>query len=161
MNAVEVGLLLDHLATAYNRPVDQDFVGIWHNQLSGVPADVAMDAAENLIGTSEFFPTLAAFHREVAAIHRDRAKDRREALAAPTGCSCLSGWVLGDDDYVSPCRRCHDGSERAECEEKYRGQRARQRRRIVGPEFLSERPADPASAAEWAEAARADLEAAR
>ena len=157
MNMLEVGLLVDRLAVAYGRSVDGDIVDIWTEQLAGVAADVATDAADNLIGTSEFFPTLAAMHKEIAAVLRDRSRERREIASGQVECRCSRGWVLHHDDSVSPCTSCGDGADRAEVTEAYRAHRAKQRKRIKGAEYLSERPADPTSAARWTAEIRASL----
>ena len=155
MTPIEVGVLIDRLGVAYNRPLDPDLVDLWAEKLAGVPADVAVDAAENLIGTSIYFPTLAQMTNEVAAVHRDRAREQRERAAADAPCSCENGWVLAPtDNFVAACTRCPLGIEHADCVERYRAERAKQRRRIKGASMLTEKPTDPVDAQGWISEAR-------
>ena len=94
MNQIEVAGGLDRLGTAYRQQVPPELVEVWCDHLSGVDVDVAIDAAENIIGIETFFPTLAALRNEIAAVHRQR---RRDALNAPPA----------DGGPNRDCQLCH------------------------------------------------------
>lgn len=71
------------IAATYNRPVDQAQVAGWyHAALRDVGQPEAMTVAVELLNTSEFMPTPAAFQRVRTEIARSAYVAERDALAA-------------------------------------------------------------------------------
>lgn len=83
MNEAETAIILDYLATAYRVVVAPEELAVWAEHLKDVDPDVAMDAAERIVGAEKFFPYIATFQQEVAAVLRERLRERQ--LAATRG----------------------------------------------------------------------------
>lgn len=129
MNRVEVAMLLDRLGIAYSKPVPEEAVEVWFDHLAGVETDVAVDAVENVIGIETFFPTVAVVQHEIAAVHRQRARERLLAPPADGGpnrdCGICQGLVwyevepvrvvnqrtgeVTHDSQWKPCHLCDSG----------------------------------------------------
>lgn len=129
MNRVEVAMLLDRLGIAYSKPVPEEAVEVWFDHLAGVETDVAVDAVENVIGIETFFPTVAVVQHEIAAVHRQRARDALNAPPAHGGpnrdCQLCHGLVwyevepilvanqrtgeVTHDSQWKPCQFCDGG----------------------------------------------------
>lgn len=153
MNQIEVAGVLDRLGTAYQKPIPAELVEVWCDHLGGVDVDVAIDAAENIIGIETFFPTLAALRNEIAAVHRQRARDALNAPPANGGpdrdCQLCHGLVwyevepilvanqrtgeVTHDSQWKPCHSCDPGQYDAwvrACDERSK----RQARKAKRPE---------------------------
>ena len=75
MTPEETAIVLDRLAIAYNREVPPEALEVWSDLGKDVSAEVAIDAVNNCILVSEFFPTFAQFFAEVASISREKRKE--------------------------------------------------------------------------------------
>lgn len=131
MNAVEAGLVMRRIAAGLGGvEVDPEAVEVWADLMSGVPADVAGDAADAYLSEAQnrYFPTVAIFQQYVGKVHRERTIAAREAhreavaagAAAPCGV-CDNGWVEADPTEAvnletgeviryeawRPCRTCN------------------------------------------------------
>lgn len=128
MNPVETALVLDRLGIAYRQEIPAEALEVWSSHLAEVPADVCMDAVENVIGLEAFFPTIARFKQEIGAVHRQRAVESQQAAtrgeSGPSrDCPTCSGmkWFPGPEQVKTnpdtgevearyetwkPCQRC-------------------------------------------------------
>lgn len=133
MNQIEVAGVLDRLGTAYQKPIPAELVEVWSDHLAGVAVDVAVDAVENVIGIETYFPTVAVVQREIAAVHRQRARERLESPplgSGPSGdCQVCHGLVwyevepvqvvnqrtgeVTHDSQWKPCQFCDPGQHDA------------------------------------------------
>lgn len=112
MNLAETALVLDRLAIAYRQEIPPEALEVWASHLGGVDPGVGVAAAEGVIAADEFFPTVARFNQEVAAVLRQRAVDAQQAVlrgeAGPSrDCTTCGGrkWFEGE-----PVKRFHAGT---------------------------------------------------
>lgn len=85
MNAIETAQVLAYLANAWpNTQVTEEQTQIWAGQLIGVDPEVGREAAQALVGSSEWFPTVAAFREAVNVVVRRRQMDRRTLPEGPS-----------------------------------------------------------------------------
>lgn len=84
MNVQETAGLLAYFANAWpNTTVTPEQAEIWASQLIGVDPDDGREAARSLVGSSEWFPTVAAFREAVNAVARRRQLERRAIESGP------------------------------------------------------------------------------
>lgn len=99
MNEVQIAGLLDRFGTAYRAEIPAEALELWHSHLKGVELDVAVDAAENIIGVEVYFPTVATFQKAVGDVIRYRAQHQDALPPGDNGPNRDCGWCSGTGSY--------------------------------------------------------------
>lgn len=86
MNVQEVAGLIAYFGSAWPswKPSD-DTADVWLMELSDIDADVAREAAKNLVQHEQFAPSIARFRQECRTVTHHRNMRRSDAAGLPSG----------------------------------------------------------------------------
>ena len=94
MNEQEVALVLDRLGTAFSKEIPGEALDVWIDHTSGVAPEIAVEAVDAVIASSEFFPTVKAFldhARRIEGEHAEAAALASYHVQPPGPCRLCEG----------------------------------------------------------------------
>lgn len=112
MNPTQVAVVLDRLATAFNRRLTSEDLEVWSDALDDLDVQMSTEALDALIRNHDgFMPTVARFRQAYNEIARTRARERRETTVGGPNPDC---GLCGGTEWVEVMSAKHADPETSE-----------------------------------------------